>query len=84
MYILTNTYYILVKLIHLENKNKVGCGVYIIIREFCVALADSVPGISGGTEAFILGFYDNFVNYLNNLILGNKTDIIQAFKFLSK
>ena len=25
---------------------------------FCMALADSVPGVSGGTIAFILGFYD--------------------------
>ena len=23
---------------------------------FCMALADSVPGVSGGTVAFILGF----------------------------
>ena len=27
---------------------------------FCMALADSVPGVSGGTIAFILGFYDRF------------------------
>lgn len=29
---------------------------------FCMALADSVPGVSGGTVAFILGFYDRFIN----------------------
>ena len=28
---------------------------------FCMALADSVPGVSGGTIAFILGFYDRFM-----------------------
>ena len=28
------------------------------IRGFCMALADSVPGVSGGTVAFLLGFYD--------------------------
>ena len=38
-----------------------------------MALADSVPGVSGGTIAFILGFYDNFVNSLNCLISENKT-----------
>ena len=27
---------------------------------FCMALADSVPGVSGGTVAFILGFYARF------------------------
>ena len=26
------------------------------IHGFCMALADSVPGVSGGTIAFILGF----------------------------
>ena len=49
-----------------------------------MALADSVPGVSGGTIAFILGFYDNFVNSLNHLISGNKTERIKSFKFLSK
>lgn len=34
---------------------------------FCMALADSVPGVSGGTVAFILGFYDRFVNALHDL-----------------
>ena len=57
--------------------------VYILnfIRGFCMALADSVPGVSGGTIAFILGFYDDFVNSLNNIIISNnKTDRINAFK----
>ena len=60
--------------------------MYILnfIRGFCMALADSVPGVSGGTIAFILGFYDDFVNSLNNLISGSKIGRINAFKFLSK
>ncbi len=60
--------------------------MYILnfIRGFCMALADSVPGVSGGTIAFILGFYEDFVNSLNNLISGNKIGRINAFKFLSK
>lgn len=60
--------------------------MYILnfIRGFCMALADSVPGVSGGTVAFILGFYDNFVNSLNNLISGTKIERIVALKFLSK
>lgn len=32
-----------------------------------MALADSVPGVSGGTIAFILGFYDRFLDALHNL-----------------
>ena len=41
------------------------------INGFCMALADSVPGVSGGTVAFILGFYDNFINALDDLFRGN-------------
>lgn len=37
------------------------------IHGFCMALADSVPGVSGGTIAFILGFYDRFLDALHNL-----------------
>ena len=38
------------------------------VRGFCMALADSVPGVSGGTIAFLLGFYDEFINSLNDMI----------------
>ena len=54
------------------------------LRGFCMALADSVPGVSGGTIAFILGFYDKFINSLNDLIYGKKKDRKNAIKFLIK
>ena len=38
------------------------------IQGFCMALADSVPGVSGGTVAFILGFYDKFINSIDAVI----------------
>lgn len=46
------------------NKEERGNRMYIIqfIRGFCMALADSVPGVSGGTVAFLLGFYDQFID----------------------
>ena len=40
------------------------------IRGFCMALADSVPGVSGGTIAFLLGFYDRFIGSLDDLFHG--------------
>ena len=59
---------------------------YIInaIRGFCMALADSVPGVSGGTIAFILGFYDKFINSLDGLVYGSKKEKKDALKFLIK
>lgn len=47
-----------------------------------MALADSVPGVSGGTIAFLLGFYDDFIGSLNSLISGTKQERIKALKFL--
>lgn len=41
------------------------------IRGFCMALADSVPGVSGGTVAFLLGFYDQFIDSIDDLITGS-------------
>lgn len=50
-----------------------------------MALADSVPGVSGGTIAFILGFYDDFIGSLNSLISKNSTaDKKKSLIFLIK
>ena len=53
-------------------------------RGFCMALADSVPGVSGGTIAFVLGFYDKFIKSLNDIIFGNKKERMKAICFLIK
>ena len=53
-----------------------------IIGGFLMALADSVPGVSGGTVAFILGFYDEFINSISLLIKGKKDERKKAFFFL--
>ena len=54
------------------------------INGFCMALADSVPGVSGGTVAFILGFYDKFITSLDDLFRGNKQKKLNALKYLMK
>ncbi|MGN9017595.1 DUF368 domain-containing protein [Lachnospiraceae bacterium HCP1S3_C3] len=54
------------------------------IRGFCMALADSVPGVSGGTIAFLLGFYDKFIGSLNALIGGTKEERKDGIIFLIK
>ena len=58
--------------------------MYVIqfIRGFCMALADSVPGVSGGTVAFLLGFYDRFISSIDDLITGNVQKKKDAFFFL--
>lgn len=51
---------------------------------FCMALADSVPGVSGGTIAFLLGFYDKFINSLDDIFRGNMKLKKNALTFLIK
>lgn len=60
----------------------------IYICGFLMALADSVPGVSGGTIAFLLGQYDNFIGSLDSFIPRKeskeerKAKIINALKFI--
>lgn len=54
------------------------------INGFCMALADSVPGVSGGTVAFILGFYDDFIGSIHNLLFERKEKQKQALYYLCK
>ena len=55
-----------------------------LLNGFCMALADSVPGVSGGTIALILGFYDNFIGVVHDLIYGKSEKKKTALKYLIK
>ena len=52
------------------------------INGFCMALADSVPGVSGGTVAFIMGFYDGFIGSIDSLVFGTMKERKAALKYL--
>lgn len=55
-----------------------------------MALADSVPGVSGGTIAFLLGYYDDFIGSLDSFVPGGcakeerRAKILKALRFLVK
>ena len=51
-----------------------------IIRGMVMAFADSVPGVSGGTVAFVMGFYSEFINSIN--ILASRNSIEEKKKAL--
>lgn len=52
------------------------------INGLFMALADSVPGVSGGTVAFVMGFYDKFIGSINDLAFGSKEKRKIAFRYL--
>ncbi len=58
--------------------------ILTFIHGFCMSLADSVPGVSGGTVAFLLGFYDKFIGSLSHLISGTKEERKAALFYLIK
>ncbi len=49
-----------------------------------MALADSVPGVSGGTVAFIMGFYDALIGSVHNLVFGKRKEKRSALIYLAK
>lgn len=51
---------------------------------FCMSLADSVPGVSGGTIAFLLGFYDKFISSLDDLFYEDMKTKKKALIYLIK
>lgn len=51
---------------------------------FCMALADSVPGVSGGTVAFVMGFYDRLIGSIHSLFFGKVPEKREGLHFLIK
>lgn len=50
----------------------------------CMAFADSVPGVSGSTVAFILGFYEEFIESLHGLMSRDSQARKRGALFLAK
>lgn len=59
---------------------------FTTITGFLMAVADSVPGVSGGTIAYIMGKYENFVGSIATLgsKKADKTEKKTALEFLGK
>ncbi len=56
----------------------------IAVNGFLMALADSVPGVSGGTIAFLMGIYDDFIGSLSDIFGRDREKRKKAFVFLIK
>lgn len=58
--------------------------IMTMIHGMSMALADSVPGVSGGTIAFIMGFYEQFLTALHSLFGKDKSLRKEATLYLMK
>ncbi|MGE4617270.1 MAG: DUF368 domain-containing protein [Gammaproteobacteria bacterium] len=45
---------------------RIKAAAVIVLKGFCMGAADVVPGVSGGTMAFILGIYTRFVDAIKS------------------
>ncbi len=58
--------------------------IWTAFNGMCMALADSVPGVSGGTIAFILGFYERLLDSIHGLFRGTHDERRDAIRYLVK
>lgn len=58
--------------------------IMIMIYGLSMALADSIPGVSGGTIAFVMGFYDRLISALHQLFGKDMEKRREAFFYLIK
>lgn len=58
--------------------------IMIALNGFLMAFADSVPGVSGGTIAFLMGIYDEFISSINGIISRDGETRKRSLLFLVK
>ncbi len=51
----------------MKDFGKFGKNIMVAIKGACMGAADVIPGVSGGTIAFIMGIYDEFVGSLASI-----------------
>ncbi|MBE5965500.1 MAG: DUF368 domain-containing protein [Lachnospiraceae bacterium] len=61
-------------------KNKLKSNLDIILKGFIIGSSMSVPGVSGGTMAILLGIYDKLIGAISNFLKDIKGNIIFLIK----
>lgn len=62
-------------------KNKFRDDLILILKGFIIGSSMSVPGVSGGTMAILLGIYDKLINAISNFFKDIKGNLIFLIKF---
>ena len=61
----------------MKNKENKNSNFMIILKGFIIGSSMSVPGVSGGTMAILLGIYDKLIGSVSNFT----KDIKKNFNF---
>lgn len=62
-------------------KNNLKSNLIIIAKGFVIGSSMSVPGVSGGTMAILLGIYDKLIGAISNFLKDIKGNMIYLMKF---
>ncbi|MGB4658585.1 MAG: DUF368 domain-containing protein [Mobilitalea sp.] len=62
-------------------KNNLKSNLTIIAKGFVIGSSMSVPGVSGGTMAILLGIYDKLIGAISNFLKDIKGNFIYLMKF---
>ncbi|MFU0827322.1 MAG: DUF368 domain-containing protein [Lachnoclostridium sp.] len=64
-----------------QMKNKIKDDLIIILKGYTVGSSMSVPGVSGGTMAILLGIYDKLISSISNFLKDIKGNMLFLLKF---
>ncbi len=64
-----------------DMNNKFKSNLAIILKGFVIGSSMSVPGVSGGTMAILLGIYDKLIGAISNFLKDIKGNILFLMKF---
>lgn len=62
-------------------KNKLKSDLLLMLKGFIIGSSMSVPGVSGGTMAILLGIYDKLIGAISNFLKDIKGNTIFLIKF---
>jgi len=62
-------------------KNKFKDDLMLMIKGYIVGSSMSVPGVSGGTMAILLGIYDKLISSISNFLKNIKGNVLYLLKF---
>ena len=62
-------------------KNRYRDDLTIILKGYAIGSSMSVPGVSGGTMAILLGIYDRLIGSISNFFKDIKSNILFLLKF---
>lgn len=66
---------------NMQNQKNVKNNLLIILKGFIIGSSMSVPGVSGGTMAILLGIYDRLISAISNFLKDIKGNFLFLLKF---